>query len=535
MTIHAPAHSTQCCSLPATSTTPESLHRVLAAATDGFWDWELATNKVWYSPRMADILRAAGGTPAPPTPDAWLDRVHPQDRPLLQEAIDTALRAATSIDIQYRLLTADGDFAWVRTRGATYRDSAGMATHLAGSLQNIHHHRTAADQLRQQRRIAIQQQRRAALHRLSAGIAHQFNNRLQVIQGYTSFAYDDAPPDSELRNDLHAALAAIEQAADLTQKLALFGRHDDIEAHDTDLNDTVQQTGEVIGPLVGAEIALECRPSPVPLPISVNTLAIQQAIINLCLNARDAMPQGGQLLISADHACLSELAAAQHVDARPGHYARLSITDNGTGIAADALDRVFDPFFTTKTMNGGAGLGLPTVQHLVQQAHGFVTLYSRLGVGTTVRIFLPLRRTDYAKPVISTSRSDAQQRYCGKTVLLAEDDDQVRDVGRRILSRAGYHVIAVADGQAALESFLHLENEISCLVVDAVMPGLGGRALFEHVRKLGSQVPVVFCTGYDARSTTCSDLLTLGVPVLEKPFSSDTLLAAMETALRKDQ
>ncbi len=391
--------------------------------------------------------------------------------------------------------------------------------------------RTQAERDKLERQLH-QSQRLESLGQLASGVAHDFNNLLSVISNYAAFAGEEVAkelPDERwqaVRDDIMHVQQAAEQAAGLTHQLLAFARQEVIQPQALNINDVVTGVEQLLIRTLGEHIELITDLAGDLAPVLADRGQIQQVLVNLAVNARDAMPRGGKLTIQTASTNIDETAAARHAELSPGRYVAVKVSDTGTGIPKDVIDRVFEPFFTTKPKGEGTGLGLATVYGIITQAGGHVLIYSEPGLGTTLTALLPV--TGQNAPA-ATPPPAKPQRGHGETVLVVEDEPAMREVTRRILARNGYHVVAVASGHDALTALTrHLEH-IDVLLTDVIMPHTQGSELADKIRILQPAVRVVFMSGYTQDLLASQGVLEPGVHLIEKPFSETTLL----TKLRK--
>jgi signal transduction histidine kinase/ActR/RegA family two-component response regulator len=365
-------------------------------------------------------------------------------------------------------------------------------------------------------------QKMEAVGRLAGGIAHDFNNLLTAVQGYAELLLK-ALGDSPLRADVEEIYRAAERAAVLTRQLLAFSRRQILQPETLDLNARVLEMSRMLGRLIGEHIAIDLQLSPDACTVRADAAQLEQAIVNLGVNARDAMQEGGRLAIATSNRELSA-ADAGALGLQPGPYVTLLVCDSGTGIPHDIKPRIFDPFFTTKPQGQGTGLGLAMVYGFVRQSGGAVTVESEPGRGSVFTLFLP--RGTAVSPRATADKPVAPQTRGSGTILIAEDERPIRRLVATVLQQAGYETLEAADGQEALEIFAKHPQLISMVITDVVMPRIGGRQLAQHVRGLRRDLPLLYMTGYaeegDALRQTAPDAF-----VLLKPFSPDTLLHAV--------
>jgi PAS domain S-box-containing protein len=377
-----------------------------------------------------------------------------------------------------------------------------------------------------------QSQRLQSLGHLAGGVAHDFNNLLGVISNYAAFAAEEInglQPDERwqtVRDDIGQVLQAAEQAADLTHQLLAFARQEVIQPLVVNLNDVVTSVEQLLVRTLGEHVELITDLSSDLRPVLADPGQIEQVLVNLAVNARDAMPGGGKLTIQTANADIDKAVAAQ-ADLAPGRYVAVKVSDTGTGIPKDVAERVFEPFFSTKPKGEGTGLGLATVYGIVTQAGGHVRLYSEPGMGTTLTALLPV--TEQA--VAAEAPEPRAQRGHGEIVLVVEDEPALREVTRRILARNGYQVTAVGSGQEALTTLTRDLEHIDALLTDVVMPHMQGKELAERVRALHPEARVMFMSGYTQGLLGAQGVLQPGVNLIEKPFSESALLARLHEIL----
>ena len=362
-------------------------------------------------------------------------------------------------------------------------------------------------------------QKMEAVGRLAGGIAHDFNNLLTAVQGYAELLLHSLA-DSPLRPDVEEIYRASERAAMLTRQLLAFSRRQILSPENLDLNARVLEMSRMLGRLIGEHISVDLRLAPDAWSVRADAAQLEQAIVNLGVNARDAMPQGGHLTIETAN---RELAGpeAQELGVQPGAYVTLLVRDSGSGITPDVKPRIFDPFFTTKPMGQGTGLGLAMVYGFVRQSGGAIEVESEPGRGSTFTLFLP--RASAAPSRAAAPKGVASDIRGSGTVLIAEDERPIRRLVATVLTHAGYHTHEAADGQEAIELFARHADSITLVLTDVVMPRVGGRQLAERVRALRPDVPLIYMTGYAEEGDALRQIAP-GASVLLKPFSPELLL-----------
>lgn len=374
-----------------------------------------------------------------------------------------------------------------------------------------------------------QAQRLESVGRLAGGVAHDFNNLLTCIIGNLEQVLEILPADSPIRVDLEATMGASEHAAAATRQLLAFGRRQVLTPEVVSLNDIVENSSKLLGRLLGEDIQMRMALAPDLVRIRADALQLEQIILNLAVNARDAMPNGGKLTLETRNAHLSEEYAAQHVGVRSGPHALLTVTDNGCGMTPDVQNHAFEPFFTTKGVGKGSGLGLATVYGIVAQSGGHITLYSEPNVGTCFRIYFP---EDSSLPETRAPISSLVPPSVGnETVLVVEDDPQVRSLLRRVLTKVGYRVILADHGQSALDLWHTAPEPIHLVITDVVMPHMSGRELVERLRATQPLLKVLFMSGFTDDALGHHGVLDPGTPFLPKPFTADQLKKKVRAVL----
>jgi len=364
-----------------------------------------------------------------------------------------------------------------------------------------------------------QTQRLESLGQLAGGIAHDFNNLLAVILNYASLVAEELEADDAVSADVAEIRRAAERAAALTHQLLIFGRREIVKPEVLDLNAVVADMEKLLRRTLGEHVELKVRVDLDLAPITADRSQIEQVLVNLAVNARDAMPEGGILTVETGRLMVDE--EDQHPGLSPGRHARLCVSDTGCGMTPDVLARCLEPFYTTKPKGEGTGLGLATVYGIVKQAGGHVSIYSTPGLGTVVRVYLPATEDASAAPVEPAAARSAEGR--GETVVVVEDEDAIRRVTERILARAGYRVLSAARGPEALR-VLEDHHPVDLLLTDIVMPGMSGSELAERAREMHPGIKVLYVSGYPQQIIASRGVLEEGVALIEKPFVKEAML-----------
>jgi CheY-like chemotaxis protein len=373
-----------------------------------------------------------------------------------------------------------------------------------------------------------QAQKMEAVGQLTGGVAHDFNNILTVIIGMTEILSQELAGDPSLAPLVASVDEAATRGAQLTQRMLAFARKQPLHARNFDLNEIVTRTTTMLAPMLGEDIALKSVLADGLWEAFADSSQVEDAILNLAVNARDAMPNGGELVIETSNAVLDENYAAQNVEVTPGEYVAVSITDSGSGMAPEVLERVFEPFFTTKEVGRGSGLGLSMVYGFAKQSRGHVKIYSEVGHGTRVMVYLPRAAAAKNEEPAPPARAHPVGR---ETILVVEDNSAVRKVAVRILQGLGYQVREAADGPSAL-TILQAPGGVDLLFTDLIMPkGMSGQELLTRARALRPDLKALFTSGYSERFIKDKGATQEGVALLSKPYRSQSLAEAVRAAL----
>ncbi len=443
---------------------------------------------------------------------AWIDALYPEDRDRVLDAVPKMV--AGDYDEEYRIVRPDGAIRWIRDRAFPVRESDGRVTRLAGIAEDVTERRQLEAQLRQTQKME-------SIGLLAGGVAHDFNNLLTVIAGNVELLIPDLPSEGDQRILATEIQAAGERAAALTRQLLAFSRREVLEPKVLRLERVVADTEKMLRRLLGEDIVLTTSLSPSTARVNLDPGHVTQVIVNLAVNARDAMPRGGRLTIATDSVVRDAAYAASHPLVRPGPYVMLSLSDTGCGMTPEVRGRVFEPFFTTKGPGRGTGLGLAVVHGIVEQSGGHLELDSTPGVGTTLRLYFPA--------VVETIHARTERNATGgdrgsETVLLVEDDESVRRLGARALESYGYTVHVATDGKEALARVYSGTIRPDLVVTDVVMPRMNGRELSDALRQRHPTLKVLFTSGYTDDAVIRNGIDRAEVAFLQKPYTPLTLV-----------
>src|SRR6266508_144370 len=452
-----------------------------------------------------------------------LDLIHPDDREAVVARLTEAMmHPRVRVDVSARVLHKDGSWRYLEGIFTNLLDDPSV-----GAIVNNYRDVTERRSLQEQ---VIQAQKMEAVGRLAGGVAHDFNNILTAIGGYTDLLRADLAPDDPRRQDVDEIHRAAARAAALTQQLLAFSRRQVMQPKVLDLNALVLDIEKLLRRLIGEDILLASVLDRQLGHVRADPGQLQQVILNLAVNARDAMPGGGRLTIETRNVDLHEQYADEHRAVIPGRYVLLAVRDTGAGMDAETQAHLFEPFFTTKGLGKGTGLGLATVYGIVKQSGGHIWVDSELGHGTTFKIYLP-RVDEPAEPLEEPSSAPPARLRGTERILLVEDEAAVRAVTRQLLQRNGYDVIEAPEGTAALALLQAGAVTVDLLLTDVVMPGMGGRELAQRVVPRYPGLRVLFMSGYTDDAVVRHSILEDGVNYLQKPFHPEALLRKVREVL----
>jgi PAS domain S-box-containing protein len=434
-----------------------------------------------------------------------------------------AIREGTTTHgAELRVARPDGSQMWVRASAAPIRDREGHITGGVMTAEDISAEKALERQLRQAQRLEV-------VGRLAGGIAHDFNNLLTVIQANADLTLDDLPEGHPAIESIEEVLTAAERATHVTRQLLAFSRKQVLIPTQLDLDAVLNDAEKRLRELLPAAIALTSTPARESIGVRADRAQLEQVLLNLVVNARDALPDGGTIAMTIGRELVGAGVLWEQEPVRPGEYARISVHDDGTGMDEATRARIFEPFFTTKPVGAGTGLGLSTVYGIVRQSEGWIRVESEVGRGTTISVLLPLVS---GRPPSGSKEAAARSEQRGtELVLLVEDEPLVRSSTRRVLQRQGYRVIEAQHGVEALGLWEARRDEIDLVLTDVMMPELGGLELASRLRALDPRVRVIFMSGYLGDDATTEGPGAAREPFLQKPFSADALARRVRTAL----
>ena len=456
-------------------------------------------------------------------PQSWSRHIHAEDRDRVLSEWRRRIADRGPSACEYRMTAADGHVLWVRDTRTPARDAEGRVRDIRGFLVDITEQRRVEDQLRQSQKLE-------AIGRLAGGITHDFNNVLTIITGYSDLLLDRIPADSNLREAVSEINSAGYRAATLTRQLLSFSRKQECQPELIDLNGVVTNLEGMLRRLIGEDVELHITPNATLATICADRGQVEQILVNLAANARDAMPAGGLLTIETQNLELDGTFSRTHAGVRPGSYVLLAVSDTGAGMDEETKSHLFEPFFTTKERGRGTGLGLSIVYGIVKQAGGHIWVYSEPGRGSCFKIYIPqvnCMAPEHAAPPPLPAKNGG-----GETVLVVEDEDRVLDLVSQVLWNHGFRVLQAREGAAALALTRDFKGSIDLMLTDSVMPFMSGRELARRMADLRPEMKVLYMSGYTESAASKSGMLDGEErDFIQKPFSAAALVRKLRGLL----
>jgi two-component system, cell cycle sensor histidine kinase and response regulator CckA len=499
----------------------ERLNLALRASRTGVWSLDAVSGALVWDAYAREIFGFPGEGSAARFEDL-LAAVHPPDRELVSRSILGADPNRSEVAIEYRVVWPDTTVHYLFSRGQAFFDNAGTLVRVVGVSHDITAQRRLEEQFRHSQKME-------AVGRLASGIAHDFNNLLTVILGYTTVVHAKLESGDPLRRMVAEARRAGEQAALLTGQLLAFSRKQVTQMEALDINEAVRGVADMLQRLLGDDIDLSVTLDDALFAVRADAGQFNQVLMNLAVNAHDAMPNGGRLSIETCAVEFEPQDSGRPAVRPAGRYAMLAITDTGSGMSAETLGHIFEPFFTTKEPSKGTGLGLATVYGIVQQHGGWIDVVSEPGHGASFKIYFPAASAASAGSVPSLVQP-APARRTG-TILLVEDQAAIRMLLEDVLSEAGHRVFASADGRGALELAEQYTGAVDLLITDVVMPEMSGPDLASQISPLRPSVIVLYMSGYTDHALLHRGAIEQGTAFLQKPFLPESLLAKIDELL----
>ena len=501
----------------------DRLALILEATSGGFWDWNIQTGDAVFSPRYATML---GYDPQEFARNykSWKDLVHPDDVERVKQHHTDHFAGRTDFSIEFRMKAKSGNWHWVHSRGLVIeRDSDGKPLRMVGTHSDIQSRKRAEEDRERLQAQLAHAQKMECVGRLAGGIAHDFGNLMSVILLHADSALEALNSSEPAHDSVTAILDAAQNAVALTRQLLAFSHKEQGKSELLDFNSVLAGCEKLVRPLMGEDIDLVFHPGESLPAVEVDPGQLYQIIMNLAVNARDAMPDGGRFTIET--AVVDRPAAASVPDAKLGSYVSITVRDTGIGMDPETQARVFEPFFTTKEAGKGTGLGLSIVYEIVKQSNGHITVHSEPGRGTEFQIFLPAVLAGRAALAEETSARVAGR---DETILVVEDEPSVRAATCDALRQGGYRVLVAAHADEAFDIGLQARPPVQLLLTDVIMPGLSGRELARQWLKLRPTTKVLYMSGYPEAA---NGVLLSDYNLIEKPFTAEQLLRRVRETL----
>jgi PAS domain S-box-containing protein len=491
----------------------ERFRQIAETIEEVFWISDPFTSKMIYLSPAFERVWGRSVASLFENPDIFVQSIHPDDRARVLADLEVQ-KEGLPFDHEYRIMLPDGAIRWIWDRAFPAQDAAGKVIRYVGVALDVTERKVLETQLRQAAKME-------AVGQLAGGVAHDFNNLLTIINGYSEIVMENLDADAKSSAYLKEVRNAGERATSLTRQLLAFSRQQVLTPQVLNLNTVVSNVQKMLRRLIGEDIELCTILDPSLSPIKADPGQLEQVIINLAVNARDAMPTGGTLSIETSNVELGVAYAQSHPNAKLGPHVVLSVADTGVGMTPETKAHIFEPFFTTKEQGKGTGLGLATVYGIVKQSEGFIWVYSELGQGSVFKIYLPIVNEGLSHKGVAKVGPDSSVGT--ETILLVEDEDGVRSPARLALSSAGYQVLDVKDGKSALAVCSSFEGPIHLLLTDVVMPQMSGPEVASKVAANRPGIRVLYMSGYTDDAVVRHGVLSHDMPFIQKPFSPATL------------
>jgi two-component system cell cycle sensor histidine kinase/response regulator CckA len=493
----------------------------------GIWEWDIVSDSLTWDDRMFELYGISRDQFSG-LYEVWRNALHPEDRERAVGIIEAAVRGERTYDLEFRVVHPDGTVRHIKADGLVVRDCTGRAVRMIGLNRDITDSKLAEEHKSQLEAQLQQAQKMESIGRLAAGVAHDFNNLLTVINGYSRMALADLPESDPLREQLLEIEHAGDRAAGLTRQLLAFSRKQILKPRLLDLNRVVTDMRSMLSRLVGDDVEVQLTLASQPLAVHADPHQLEQVIMNLAVNARDAMPDGGCMSIQTAVVEREKRGPGPGVDGQVCQFALLTIKDTGVGMDRATQQRIFEPFYTTKGTGKGTGLGLSTVLGIVEQSGGSIEVWSEPGQGTAFHIYLPAA----TGAVPENSHAPASRAAQGhETILVVEDQPEVRKFASAALEQLGYHVFSAAGPEEALDFFADPRHHFDLVLTDLVMPHMSGRELAEHLVKIQPGIRILFMTGYTDDEAVLQGALGNFSRLIQKPFQPAELAAKVRELL----
>jgi two-component system cell cycle sensor histidine kinase/response regulator CckA len=494
----------------------------------GSFEWDIKAKRGVWSEELEALYGLQPGQYSGRYRD-WEKLIHPEDLPTVLEDLNRSVKEGEFIS-EWRIILPNGNVRWLNARAKLFYDKAGNPLRIVGVNMDITEHKQAEAERRILEEQLLQSQKMESIGRLAGGVAHDFNNLLTAILGYSQLLQRRVGANDVLQTEISEVIKAAQRAENLTRQLLAFSRKQTLQPKVLDINYVITDLHKMLSRLIGEDIDLIMNLKPDLWRVKVDPGQIEQVIVNLVINARDAMPMGGKLSIATNHVTVEDNNTFKESGITRGNYIRVAIKDTGCGMDSNIKAHIFEPFFTTKESGKGTGLGLATVYGVVKQSGGHITVHSKVNHGTTFYIYLPSVE-QRAETAPDTENTDSPLPG-SETILLAEDDQFVRTLSARVLRDQGYTVIETTNGEDALKLVReNVDQVIHLLMTDMIMPRMGGKQLSEEIKRLRPDMKIIYTSGYVDTSLLDYGVLDADIPFLQKPFTPLTLARTVHEAL----
>ena len=504
-----------------------SLEEAQAVSHTGSWEYDFEKDQPAWSKEAYKIF---GIDPDQPPP-SWVEHkklLYPDQWEKLDKVIEQCVKYGQPYSQEFKLFRPDGEICWAHTVGRAVRDENGSIIRLMGSVQDITSRKLAEIEKTKLQEQLTQAQKMESIGRLAGGVAHDFNNLLTAIQGFSELLQSSLSPGDPLKKDVEEIQKAADSASSLTSQLLTFSRKQVAAPKILDLNSKISSSEKMLRRIIGEDIKFIFHPGEDAGNVFIDPGQVDQILINLMVNSRDAMPEGGELSITTGKVHETTVDCHSCGTSIPGGFVMMSVTDTGTGMDEETLRNIFEPFYTTKETGKGTGLGMPTIHGIIHQNGGHIKIESQSGKGSTFRIYLPSRKEKAETP---TAVEPDVQAVCSETVLLVEDKDIVRKLVLRILKKQGYKVIEAANGGEAFLKFEQENQDIDLLLTDVIMPEMSGKQLYERLLKIKPDLKALFMSGYTEDSISSQGILEEKINFIQKPFRPQALAAKLREVI----
>lgn len=459
----------------------------------------------------------------------FIEHVVPDERPDVEGHFQESVALKTDLNFECRIRRTDGEIRWIWVAGCHLPEILGQERRMAGIIQDVTDRKKAEAEKEKLHAQLTQAQKMESVGRLAGGVAHDYNNMLGVILGYTEMALEKVAPEEPLHTDLKEILKATNRSSDITRQLLAFSRRQAIALKKLNLNATVEGMLRMLRRLIGEDIDLVWKPKANIWPVKMDPSQLDQILVNLCVNARDAISDVGKIVIETGMTTFDTPYCDDHAECIPGDYVMLAVSDDGCGMSKEIQENLFEPFFTTKEIGKGTGLGLATVYGIVKQNRGVISVYSEPGHGSSFTIYLPSDPSEVGSlSRVSGTRTDVQGK---ETILLVEDEEKILKMTTAMLERLGYRVIVAGTPDDAMELARSVSCDIHLLMTDVIMPRMNGRQLAQHLQSNHPNLRVLFMSGYTENIIAHHGVLEEGVNYIQKPFKKNELSIKLREVL----